>query len=416
MVKDNNTNISGTTHPLSELLYTVSDSDPSLIILHPSFQSLEAGFRSKAQNIPLLRFDPLSNSTARNSTPVLPSFTASPPLSQRALIIYTSGTTSRPKGCVTTHETLTFQAQSLVQAWKYQRSDHLIHMLPLHHVHGVINGLTATLLAGGTVEMYSKFDPKIVWDQWTEKGSSTMFMAVPTVYSRLIEYFDTKIRGTQSESAARQGAKALRLTVSGSAALPVSTKQKFREITGHELLERYGMTEVGMALSCGLDPAQRISGSVGWPLPGVSVRLVDPETQSIISSSGKDESGLIEIQGPNLFAEYFRQPEATAETFTTDRWFKTGDVAKRNADGAYFILGRESVDLIKSGGYKISALEVERKILGNANLEPIISEVVVVGVEDPDWGQRVAAVVKTKQSVRNHRISLIFFSSRDSLI
>jgi acyl-CoA synthetase (AMP-forming)/AMP-acid ligase II len=159
------------------------------------------------------------------------------------------------------------------------------------------------------------------------------------------------------------------------------------------------MTEVGMALSCGLDPSQRISGSVGWPLPGVSVRLIEPETKAIVTSSGKDESGLIEIRGPNLFAEYFRQPEATAESFTADGWFKTGDVAKRDAQGAYFILGRESVDLIKSGGYKISALEVERKILGNAQLGPIISEVVVVGVEDPDWGQRVAAVVKTKHSV-----------------
>lgn len=390
----------GTTHPLSEILYTISDSDPSLIVLHPAFQGLETGLRSKAQNVPLLRFDPLFQSTTRANAPTLPHFTSSIPLSRRALIIYTSGTTSRPKGCVTTHETLTFQARSLVQAWKYQRSDHLIHMLPLHHVHGVINGLTATLLAGGTVEMYSRFEPKIVWDRWAEKGSSTMFMAVPTVYSRLVEYFDTSIRGTPLEHGARQGAQALRLTVSGSAALPISTKQKFCEITGHELLERYGMTEVGMALSCGLDPAQRISGSVGWPLPGVSVRLVEPETKSIISSSGKDESGLIEIQGPNLFAEYFRQPKATSESFTSDGWFKTGDVAKRDAQGAYFILGRESVDLIKSGGYKISALEVERKILGNAELSRIISEVVVVGVEDPDWGQRVAAVVKTKASVR----------------
>jgi len=399
VIANTNGDIAGTTHPLNELLYTISDSDPSLIIIHPSFQGLEAGLRSKAQDVPLLRFDPSSKSTNLDKSPTLPQFANSPPLSQRALIIYTSGTTSRPKGCVTTHETLAFQARSLVQAWKYQRSDHLIHMLPLHHVHGVINGLTATLLAGGTVEMYSKFDPKIVWDRWSEVGSSTMFMAVPTVYSRLIDYFDTNIRGSQSESAARQGAQALRLTVSGSAALPVSTKQRFREITGHELLERYGMTEVGMALSCGLDTTQRTSGSVGWPLPGVRVRLVEPETKQMITSSGKDESGLIEIQGPNLFAEYFRQPEVTAESFTEDGWFKTGDVAKRDAQGAYFILGRESVDLIKSGGYKISALEVERKILGNAQLGAIVSEVVVVGVEDADWGQRVAAVVKMKLPV-----------------
>lgn len=300
---------------------------------------------------------------------------------------------------MTTHATITFQARCLVEAWKYSRSDHLIHVLPLHHVHGIINGLTATLLAGGTVEMHAKFDAKTVWDRWTERGS-TMFMAVPTVYSRLIDYFDSSIRGTESETAAREGANALRLVVSGSAALPVSTKRKFEEITGHELLERYGMTEIGMGLSCGLEREKRIDGSVGWPLPGVQVRLTDPETSQVITSSGDELSGNIEIKGPGLLAEYFRQPEATAKTFTEDGWFKTGDVARRDASGAYFILGRESVDLIKSGGYKISALEVERKILGNAVLGDVVREVVVVGVEDVEWGQRVAAVVTLRNQVR----------------
>lgn len=226
-----------------------------------------------------------------------------------------------------------------------------------------------------------------------------MFMAVPTVYSRLIDYFDATIRGTSSESDAREGAHALRLVISGSAALPVPTKRKFDEITGHELLERFGMTEIGMGLSCGLEREKRIDGSVGWPLPGVQVRLTVSETGRVITSSGEDEAGLIEIKGPNLFSEYFRQPRATAEAFTADGWFKTGDVAKRDASGAYFILGRESVDLIKSGGYKISALEVERKILGNTALSSFVGEVVVVGVEDQEWGQRVAAVVKVKDGV-----------------
>lgn len=314
-------------------------------------------------------------------------------------MIYTSGTTSRPKGCISTHETVIFQAKSLVEAWKYDRSDHLIHVLPLHHIHGIVNGLTATLLAGGTVEMYPKFDAAAVWARWADKGSSTMFMAVPTVYSRLIDYFDTNIRGTSAEQSAREGVNALRLIVSGSAALPVSAKRKFREISGHELLERYGMTEIGMGLSCGLETDRRIDGSVGWPLPGVQVRLTEEKTGRIITTSGADESGMIEIRGPNLFREYFRRPDATVETFTADGWFKTGDVAKRDANGAYFILGRDSVDIIKSGGYKISALEVERKILSNETLSPVVGEVVVVGVEDQEWGQRVAAVVKLRESV-----------------
>lgn len=246
--------------------------------------------------------------------------------------------------------------------------------------------------------MHPKFDANAVWTRWSEMGTSTMFMAVPTVYSRLIDHFDSKIRGTELEGCARQGANALRLVVSGSAALPVSTKRKFEEITGHELLERYGMTEIGMALSCGLEREKRIDGSVGWPLPGVQVRLTG-ETGGVITSSGQDEAGNIEIQGPNLFAEYFKREKATVESFTEDGWFKTGDVAKRDADGAYFILGRESVDLIKSGGYKISALEVERKILGNDVLGDIVREVVVVGVEDVEWGQRVAAVVTLRDTV-----------------
>ncbi|KIW12479.1 hypothetical protein PV08_09756 [Exophiala spinifera] len=387
-----------TSHPLKELQYTISDSSPSLIILHPSFARFETGLREQAPTTPLITITPFSQSPSSRST-FLPKFTSAFSLSRRALIIYTSGTTSRPKGCVSTHETITFQAQSLVDAWKYTCQDHLLHVLPLHHVHGIINGLTATLLAGGTVEMHPKFDPSVVWTRWSERGTSTMFMAVPTVYSRLIDHFDSKIRGTQLEAGARQGANALRLVVSGSAALPVSTKRKFEEITGHELLERYGMTEIGMALSCGLERERRIDGSVGWPLPGVKVRLTS-ETGRVITSSGKDEAGNIEIQGPNLFAEYFNREKATAESFTEDGWFKTGDVAKRDADGAYFILGRESVDLIKSGGYKISALEVERKILGNEVLGGIVREVVVVGVEDAEWGQRVAAVVTLRDTTK----------------
>lgn len=387
-----------TSHPLKELQYTISDSAPSLILLHPTFQKFEAGLQEQAgSSVPLMTLAPLSQNS--RNFPFLPKFTNAFPLSRRALMIYTSGTTSRPKGCISTHETVHFQAKSLVEAWKYSRSDHLIHVLPLHHIHGIVNGLTATLLAGGTVEMYTKFDAATVWSRWAEKGSSTMFMAVPTVYSRLIDYFDTNIRGTSTEQSARDGVNALRLVVSGSAALPVSAKRKFREISGHELLERYGMTEIGMGLSCGLEVERRIDGSVGWPLPGVQVRLTEEKNGTVITSSGADESGMIEIRGPNLFREYFRRPDATLETFTADGWFKTGDVARRDANGAYFILGRDSVDIIKSGGYKISALEVERKILGNDTLGPLVGEVVVVGVEDQEWGQRVAAVIKLKESV-----------------
>jgi acyl-CoA synthetase (AMP-forming)/AMP-acid ligase II len=374
---------------VKELLYTVGDSDPSLIIVHPYFEKMAPALREGCTTeIPFMGLEPFS----RNEAPSLPSFSPPFALTRRALMIYTSGTTSNPKGCVTTHENITFQASCLVKAWGYSPSDRLIHVLPLHHVHGIINGLAASFLSGTTVEMHPKFDPKVIWERWQE-GGSTMFMAVPTIYSRLNDYFDAHIRDTEQEDAARAGARALRLVVSGSAALPTPIKSKFAEITGQTLLERYGMTEIGMALSCGLEVEKRVDGSVGWPLPGVEVRLTEKETGRTVD--GVDEDGMIEIKGGNVFREYWRKPEATSSEFTADGWFKTGDVARRDLTGAYFIQGRASVDLIKSGGYKISALEVERKMLAL----DAIQEVAVVGLADQEWGQRVAAVVKFREGV-----------------
>lgn len=374
---------------MKELLYVVEDSDPSLVIIHPAFEQIAPALRDGCPtDIPFMGLSPFS----RNDSPSLPSFSASFPASRRALIIYTSGTTSIPKGCVTTHEIIRYQAGCLVKAWKYSSKDHLIHVLPLHHIHGIINGLVASLLSGATVEMHPKFDPEIIWERW-QAQDSTLFFAVPTIYSRLNDYFDARIRGTAQEAPARAGARSLRLIVSGSAALPTPIKTKFAEITDQTLLERYGMTEIGMALSCGLEVEKRIDGSVGWPLPGVQVRLTDKETGRVIE--GADEDGMIEIRGGNVFLEYWRKPEATASEFTADGWFKTGDVAKRDSTGAYFIQGRASVDVIKSGGYKISALEVERKMLAL----DAIQEVAVVGLKDDEWGQRVAAIVRFRAEV-----------------
>ncbi|KKK26338.1 hypothetical protein ARAM_004254 [Aspergillus rambellii] len=386
-----------TSHPVKELLYTIGDSDPSLIILHPTFEEfltpLRDGDSTTSPPRHYITLTPLSQiTTGTNPPPQLPDFSPVYFPDRRALIIYTSGTTSTPKGCVTTHKTITFQSQCLVQAWNYQPSDHLIHVLPLHHIHGIINGLTATLLAGATVEMHTKFDPQSIWTRWQDRspGASTMFFGVPTIYARLIDYFDTHILGTEFDSAARSGAASLRLLVSGSAALPTPIKTKFAAITGQSLLERYGMTEIGMGLSCGLDLTQRIDGSVGWPLPGVQVRLTEKDTGAILPIEAVDADGMIEVKGDNVFLEYWRRPrETTAQEFTADGWFRTGDVARRDQAGAYFIQGRASVDIIKSGGYKISSLEVERKLLAVEEIQ----EVAVVGIADAEWGQRVAAVV-----------------------
>ncbi|KMP06529.1 hypothetical protein DIZ76_014396 [Coccidioides immitis] len=378
------------THPVKELLYTISDSNPRLVILHDSFGHRKDALAESCSNVTFLDLAPLASTTPE--TIVLPPFHPQFDLSRRALMIYTSGTTANPKGCITTHKNVMFQSNCLIEAWKYTSSDHLIHVLPLHHIHGIVNGLVAMLLSGATVEMYPRFDPAIIWERWSSRGSSTMFMAVPTVYSKLVDYFDAHIRSTGLEATARAGANSLRLVVSGSAALPTPIKTKFFEITGQTLLERYGMTEIGMGLSCGLEVDKRIDGSVGWPLPGVEVRLTTRDTGCIIPSES-DEDGMIEVKGDNVFLEYWGRPDATKKEFTSDGWFKTGDVAKRNENGAYFIQGRESVDIIKSGGYKISALEVERKMLAL----DAIQEVAVVGLPDEEWGQRVAAIVKQRQ-------------------
>jgi malonyl-CoA/methylmalonyl-CoA synthetase len=304
-----------------------------------------------------------------------------PPLdrTRRAMILYTSGTTARPKGVVTTHANLQAQVETLVEAWEWSPDDHILHVLPLHHIHGIINVLTCALWSGAVCAMLPRFDAEQVWRRLAGEPNDrpTLFMAVPTIYSKLISAWEAARSDRQAELS--RGAARLRLMVSGSAALPVATLARWREITGHTLLERYGMTEIGMALSNPVHGPRR-PGCVGAPLPGVDVRLVDDAGQPVSSNL----PGEIEVRGPGIFLEYWRQPQATAEAFR-DGWFRTGDVAVIE-DGAYRILGRKSTDIIKSGGYKISALEIEEVL----RTHPAIRDCAVVGVDDAEWGQRVA--------------------------
>jgi malonyl-CoA/methylmalonyl-CoA synthetase len=299
---------------------------------------------------------------------------------RRALIIYTSGTTGRPKGAVTTHATIEAQVRSLVEAWGWTADDRILLVLPLHHVHGIINVLTCALWSGAVCETQARFEAEAVWDR-LGSGEPTLFMAVPTIYRKLIDAWaaaPAARRRRWSDGAAR-----LRLMVSGSAALPVTVLERWREITGHTLLERYGMTEIGMALANPLT-GERRAGHVGVPLPGVRVRLVDEGGAVVVPG----EPGEIEVAGPAVFLEYWRRPEATAAAFR-DGWFRTGDLAVVE-DGAYRILGRRSVDIIKTGGYKVSALEIEETLRGHE----AIRECAVVGIDDPDWGERVVVAVE----------------------
>ncbi len=298
---------------------------------------------------------------------------------RRAMILYTSGTTSRPKGVVTTHRNLEAQMATLSGAWGWTEADRILHVLPLNHVHGIVNVLGCALWSGAECEFLSPFDAAAVWRRLAA-GGLTLFMAVPTIYAKLLTAWDAappEDRAVWSEAAAR-----LRLMVSGSAALPVSRLARWQAATGHVLLERYGMTEIGMALSNPLD-GERRPGFVGRPLPGVGVRLVDENGVEV----GPGTPGEIEVRGAGVFLEYWERPEATREAFR-EGWFRTGDVAVVER-GAYRILGRLSVDIIKTGGYKVSALEIEEVVRDH----PEVRECAVVGVPDQEWGERVAAAV-----------------------
>src|SRR5678815_3011468 len=275
-------------HPPSELEYVIRDSGAAVVVgdkasvatLMPLARAAHARFVSA---------DDAVHTTPAEGLPHLGS-------NRRAMIIYTSGTTGRPKGAVSTHQIIGAQIASLVEAWRWTPADHLLLVLPLHHVHGIINGLGSALAVRATCEIAPAFDAEHVWGRLAS-GEVTVFTAVPTIYHRLIASWDAappEVRRRRSE-----GVRGLRLMMSGSAALPVKTLERWREISGHTLLERYGMTEIGMALSNPLH-GERRPGTVGTPLPGVEVRLVE-EDGSIAAPGAPGE---IEVRGPGVFLEY----------------------------------------------------------------------------------------------------------------
>jgi len=368
-------------HPPAELEYVIRDADAETVVVHAEFAASIAAMKLPSWLRTVTSAEAMS--TALRS--LLPGVAAG----RRAMIVYTSGTTGKPKGVVTTHANIAAQVTSLVTAWEWRAEDWILLVLPLHHVHGIINVLTCALWAGARCEMLPKFDAERVWAR-IAAGDLTLFMAVPTIYAKLIGAWEAAPPERRRAWSAGCAPPRMRLMVSGSAALPVQRLERWREISGHILLERYGMTEIGMALSNPLHGTRR-PGFVGTSLPGVEVRLVD-ETGRPVSGArgGAAAPGEIEVRGASVFLEYWRQPEATAAAFR-DGWFRTGDVAVVE-DGAYRILGRSSVDIIKTGGYKVSALEVEEVL----RTHPAIAECAVVGVEDPEWGERICAAVEPR--------------------
>uniref|UniRef100_A0A3P9MC01 Acyl-CoA synthetase family member 3 n=1 Tax=Oryzias latipes TaxID=8090 RepID=A0A3P9MC01_ORYLA len=340
-------------HPVSELEYIISDSQSSLLVAaHPYAETLKP--LAQKLGLPCLILPPTSDLDTLENTDTSDKETTITDWADRpAMIIYTSGTTGRPKGVLHTH--------SSIQA--------------------------------------------MVWEMFLSSNAPVVnvFMAVPTVFSKLIQYYDKHFTQTHVKDFIKAVCKdRIRLMVSGSAALPLPTMQRWEEITGHTLLERYGMTEIGMALSNPLK-GPRTPGAVGLPLPGVEVRIVMSNTThtTIVEGTHKEtqvrpglegKEGELLVRGPSVFKEYWNKPQETEQAFLDDGWFKTGDTAVYK-DGVFWIMGRSSVDIIKSGGYKISALDVERHLLAH----PDILDVAVIGAPDAIWGQKVTAVVQLKR-------------------
>jgi len=297
-----------------------------------------------------------------------------------AIMLYTSGTTGRPKGVVLSHGAVAATLASLEVAWRWRSDDRLLHVLPLHHTHGLIVALLGALWAGATATFLA-FDAARVWDRL---GESTLFMAVPTMYAKLVDAY--RAAAPEQRAAWSAGARRLRLLTSGSAALPAPLLRAFEEATGQTILERYGMTEIGMALSNRYD-GPRVAGAVGVPLPGVEVDIVGDDEQIV----REGEAGELRVRTPQLFAGYHGDAAATASSYDGAGRFRTGDTGVREPDGLIRLLGRTSVDVLKSGGYKISALEIEAALRDH----PAIADLAVIGVPDPTltWGDLVTACV-----------------------
>lgn len=367
-------------HPYPSIQYVLEDTAAEALVYSASYSDL---ISPAFQDFPIR---PIPIETIPNQAsvpfPVLQK-------KQRAMILYTSGTTGKPKGVVTTHQTIWSQVQSLISAWEWTSNDHILNVLPLHHVHGIINALTCPLAVGATVEFLPKFHELALFDRFSS-GQINVFMAVPTIYFKLIAAFKEVDPNQQNKLS--QAMKSFRLMVSGSAALPISTLEQWREISGHTLLERYGMTEIGMAISNPLH-GERRPGCIGTPLPLVEVRLADDQDSPILDGPGE-----IQVKGDTVFQEYWNKPQATLESFV-DGWFKTGDVAVIE-EGYYRILGRNSVDIIKTGGYKVSALEIEEVLRERSDIQ----DCGVVGIPDEEWGEIIGAGLVVSEDLAIHEL------------
>jgi malonyl-CoA/methylmalonyl-CoA synthetase len=350
-----------------ELAHIVADSSPALLLTAPG-----AELPPQLAGVPRVDVD---LSARGGDLPTEPSPEAP------AVIVYTSETTGPPKGVVLPRRAIASNLDALAAAWEWTGDDVLAHALPLFHVHGLILGVLGPLRLGGAVHHLERFSTDAMAAEL--EGLATMMFGVPTMYHRLAA-------DAERDPEIASGISRARLLVSGSAALPATDHERIAAATGQRVVERYGMTETLMNCAVRADGDRR-PGTVGPPLDGVDVRLID-EDGTIIEASDDETVGEILVRGPNLFLEYRNRPDATAEA-VRDGWFYTGDVAVRAPDGYIRIVGRRSVDLIKSGGYKIGAGEIENALLEH----PRVAEAAVTGEPDPDLGERIVAWIVPAQ-------------------
>ena len=360
-----------TAYQKGELTYFFGDAEPRVIVCRPENLTTVAALRPEAAVLTLSGDEGTLLDLARDAPQTFDTVVSAP--DDLAAIVYTSGTTGRAKGAMLTHRNLASNALTLVNAWGFTRRDVLLHTLPLYHIHGLFVACHCALLSGSRMLWLPRFDAAEVIGQLSH---ATVMMGVPTFYTRLLA----------EPGFAKDACRSVRLFISGSAPLLPETFNEFRSRSGHAILERYGMSETGMNTSNPLH-GERICGSVGPPLPGVTLRVVDCEGRPCLPGT----VGGIEVKGPNVFAGYWRMPDKTREEFTADDFFRTGDVGELLDNGYLKIVGRAK-DLIITGGLNVYPKEIEERI----DALPGIAESAVIGVPDPDFGEAVTAVVVAK--------------------
>lgn len=365
------------TYTLEELSYFFNDANPKLIVCDPSDEEKIATIKNHdCLSIKTMTKDGLGSLTANLDQENTDFATYQNQANDTAVILYTSGTTGKPKGAMITHSNLTHNARDLVQAWGIKEADVILHMLPVFHVHGLFFAFHTALLASATILLRSKFD---IDDFFQQLPYCTVFMGVPTYYMRLLQ--DPRLN--------KENCKFMRLFISGSAPLLTTTFNEFQIKTKHSILERYGMTETGINTSNPLNGLRKV-GTVGLPLPNVRVRIVNDHNKQLAAK----QTGNIEIKGTNLFKGYWKNPDKTRQDFTDDGYFKTGDLGFFDEEGYLTIVGR-SKDMIITGGLNVYPKEIELTL---DSIDGIL-ESAVIGIPHPDFGEAVIAVI-----VSNHNL------------